>query len=203
LERFVPERLFQEKLTITFQIWKIDPSHSQVTFSVRHMMIANVHGRFENLAGEVHFDEQDPTQSLVNIQIQAGSINTRDPKRDDHLKSDDFLKVEEYPYITFLSKRVEKIEDTHGRITGDLTIRGITNEVVLDVEYHGQAKSPWGAISAGFSASTRIKRKDWGLTWNVALETGGVLVGDDVNINIEMEIIKQEVQEPEGSIASS
>jgi polyisoprenoid-binding protein YceI len=189
-------------MTNTTTLWKIDPAHSQVTFSVRHMMISNVRGRFENLEGEVHFDEQKPARSMVDVRIEAASIDTREADRDGHLKSPDFLNVEEYPYITFKSKRVEKIDEDHGRITGDLTIRGSSREVVLDVEYHGQAKSPWGSTSAGFSASTRINRKDWGLTWNKALETGGVLVGDEISINIEMEIIKQEAEETEAVSAT-
>jgi polyisoprenoid-binding protein YceI len=155
--------------------WVIDPSHSEVTFSVRHLMISNVRGRFENFSGTVDCDAQ----------------------RDAHLKSADFLNVEEYPYLTFKSKRVELIDENHAHLVGDLTIRGVTNEVILDVEYAGQSKTPWGSTSAGFSASTKINRKAWGLVWNVNLETGGVLVGDDVNINIELEIVKQAVTEAE------
>jgi polyisoprenoid-binding protein YceI len=161
------------------------------------MMISNVRGRFEDFTGTVEFDEQDPTRSTVDVQIDAASINTRDPQRDGHLKSPDFLNVEEYPYLTFKSKRVEKIDKNHGRLVGDLTIRDVTREVFLDIDYSGQSKSPWGTVSAGFSASTRINRKDWGLLWNVALETGGVLVGEEVTINIELEIVKQAEAEPE------
>ncbi len=171
--------------------WKIDSAHAQITFSARHMMITNVSGRFENFDGSVEFDEQDPINSSVEVQIEAVSINTNEPQRDEHLKSPDFLNVEQYPYLTFKSKRIEKIDESHGRITGDLTIRDVTNEVVLETEYLGQAQSPWGTTNAGFNAHTKISRKDWGLTWNVALETGGVLVGDEVTINIELELIKQ------------
>jgi len=171
--------------------WHIDPVHSEITFSVRHMMISNVRGRFEKLDGEVEFDEQHPTRSNVEIRIDAASINTREERRDAHLRSPDFLNAAEYPYLTFKSKRVEKIDDQHALIIGDLTIRGITHEVVLDTEYSGQAKSPMGTVSAGFTATTRLNRKDWGLNWNVALETGGWLVGDGVNISIELEIVKQ------------
>jgi polyisoprenoid-binding protein YceI len=174
--------------------WKIDPAHSQISFSIRHMMISNVSGRFENFNGTVEFDEEEPIHSSVNVQIEAASINTREPRRDGHLKSPDFLDVEKYPYLTFKSKRIEIIDDHHGRIYGDLTIKDITNEVVLDVEYAGQAKSPWGQTSAGFSATAQIYRKNWGLNWNQALETGGVLVGDTLKVEIELEIIKQ----PEG-----
>ena len=164
--------------------WQIDPSHSQITFSIRHMMISNVRGRFENFTGTVNFDEQTPTRSSVEVQIEAASINTRDEKRDAHLRSADFFNAEKYAYLLFKSKRVEVIDARHGRVVGDLTIRDVTKEVTLDVEYSGQSKSPWGTISAGFDATTKISRKDWELNWNMALETGGVLVGDDINIAV-------------------
>lgn len=181
--------------------WKIDPAHAQITFSARHMMIMNVSGRFENFDGTVEFNEQDPINSNVEVQIEAASINTNEPQRDEHLKSPDFLNVEQYPYLTFKSKRIEKIDESHGRIMGDLTIRDVTNEVVLETEYLGQAQSPWGTTSAGFNAHTKINRKDWDLTWNVALETGGVLVGDEVAINIELELVKQPEAQPEAEAA--
>lgn len=175
--------------------WVIDASHSTITFSVRHLMISKVRGRFSRFDGTVDFDEQNPTNSKVQVTIDASSIDTRDERRDGHLMSPDFLDVANYPTLTFVSKRVEMIDESHGRIIGDLTIRGVTREVTLDVEYNGQSKSPWGTISAGFSATTKINRKDWGLTWNVALETGGVLVGEEVTIEIEIEIVKQVPQE--------
>jgi polyisoprenoid-binding protein YceI len=178
--------------------WRIDPSHSQITFSVRHMMISNVRGRFENFTGTVEFDEQAPTtRSSVEVQIEAASINTRDERRDAHLKSADFLNAEKYPYLVFKSKRVEAIDAHRGRIIGDLTIRDVAKEVTLDVEYAGQSKSPWGAISAGFEARAKINRKDWGLNWNLALETGGVLVGDEIAVEIELEIVKEPEAQPE------
>src|SRR3990172_6969942 len=167
--------------------WKIDPAHAQITFSARHMMIMNVRGHFEKFSGEVYFDEQNPALSTVEVQIEAASLNTNEPQRDSHLKSPDFLDVENYPFILFQCKRVEAGDDRHGRIIGDLTIRDVTREVVLETEYLGKSQSPWGMTSAGFSAHTRFNRKDWGLTWNVALETGGVLVGDEINIHIELE----------------
>ncbi len=174
--------------------WVIDNSHSMVQFTVRHMMISKVRGRFERFNGSVVFDEQNPVNSSVNVQIEAASIETRDAKRDAHLTSPDFLDVANYPYLTFASKRIEVLDESHGRIIGDLTIRGVTREVALDVEYNGQARAPWGTTSAGFHASTVINRKDWGLNWNVGLETGGVLVGEEVQIDIELEIVKQEAQ---------
>jgi polyisoprenoid-binding protein YceI len=179
--------------------WQIDPNHSHIQFSVRHMMISTVRGRFERFTGTIEGDEQDPTRSRVEVQIEAASIDTRAPQRDADLRGPNFLDAENYPYLTFTSKRIEQTDATHGRIVGDLTIRGATREVVLDVEYAGQAKSPWGATSAGFSATTKINRKDWGLTWNVALETGGVLVGDEVTINIELELVKQAEQAQEAA----
>ena len=182
--------------------WTIDSAHSEINFTVRHMMISNVRGRFEKFSGEVEFDEHDPTLSKVDVQIEVASINTREAQRDAHLRSADFLNVEEYPYITFKSTRSEVIDDTEGKVYGDLTIRGITRPVVLDVEYAGLAKSPYGTTSAGYSASTTLNRKEWGLVWNVALETGGVLVGEDIKINIELEIIKQEEAVAEEAVAA-
>ena len=175
--------------------WKIDPSHTRAVFSVRHMMISNVHGQFHNVTGTVNFDEAQPTRSSVDVQIEAASIDTNDERRDGHLKSPDFLDAENHPYITFVSKRIEVVDEDHGRIYGDLTIRGVTREVVLATEYNGQAKGPYGSQSAGFTATTKLNRKDFGLTWNMGLETGGVLVGDVVNISIELEIVKQAVPE--------
>jgi polyisoprenoid-binding protein YceI len=174
--------------------WVIDPAHSHIQFTVRHMMISNVRGRFENFTGVVEFDEQNPARSTVGVQIEAASLNTKEAQRDNHLRSPDFLNAEQFPYLTFKSRRVEQLDEAHGRIVGDLTIRNVTKEVTLDVEYSGQAKSPWGMTSAGFTASAKINRKDWGLNWNVALETGGWLVGDEVRIDIELEIVKQPEQ---------
>lgn len=171
--------------------WTIDPAHSQILFAVRHMMIATVRGKFAQFEGTVEFDEANPTQSRVRVQIAAASIDTGIEQRDAHLRSPDFLNAELYPYLIFESTRIEKIDDSRGRMIGNLTIRDITREVVLDVTYAGQARSPWGSISAGFSAHTKINRKDWNLTWNQALETGGVLVGDEITINIDLEIVKQ------------
>ena len=171
--------------------WTIDSSHSQIQFTVRHMMISNVRGRFENFSGSVELDEQKPDNTKVNVSIEAASINTRDAQRDGHLRSPDFFNAEQYPAITFNSKRVEQLDSAHARLVGDLTIRDITKEVALDVEYNGMAKAPWGTTSAGFSAQTKINRKDWDLTWNHTLETGGVLVGDEITLSIELELVKQ------------
>ena len=171
--------------------WQIDPSHTRAEFSVRHMMIANVRGQFDKVTGTVDFNEADPARSSVDVQIDTASFTTHDEKRDAHLRSGDFLDVANYPHMTFKGTQAKKLDETHGRLTGDLTIRGLTRPVTLDVEYNGQQKTPWGTTNAGFSATTKINRKDWTLNWNVALETGGVLVGDTVTINIELEIVKQ------------
>jgi polyisoprenoid-binding protein YceI len=171
--------------------WQIDPTHSEIQFAVRHLMISTVRGQFEKFSGTVDLNEANPTLSSVDVQIEAASITTRNEQRDGHLRSPDFLNADQYPTITFKSKRVEQIDAHHGRITGDLTIRDITHEVPLEVEYSGQAKTPWGTTSAGFSAHTKINRNDWGLNWNQALEAGGVLVGEEIKISIEVEVVKQ------------
>lgn len=175
--------------------WKIDNSHTRANFSVRHMMISWVHGTFDKIEGEIEFDPRNPEATQVDIKIAAESIHTGDGQRDAHLKSPDFLNVEKYPYLSFKSKSVKVLDESHARLIGDLTIRDITREVELEVEYAGMVKSPWGSTSAGFTATTQINRKDWNLTWNVALETGGVLVGDMVKITIELEMVQQAASE--------
>ena len=182
--------------------WTIDSAHTEVNFTVRHMMISNVRGQFQKASGVVEFDEANPANSKVDVKIDAASVNTKEEKRDAHLKSPDFFDVEKYPYLTFKSKRVEVTDATHARLIGDLTIRDVTREVSLDVEYNGSARSPWGTTSAGFSARTTIKRKEWNLNWNVALETGGWLLGDDVHINIELEIVQQPEAAPAAAAAA-
>lgn len=172
--------------------WKIDSAHSHIQFSVRHMMISKVRGEFGDFSGSINFDENDPEASTVHVEIDAASIDTSVEDRDNHLRSEDFLSVEEYPTITFDSKRVKVTGDQTARLVGDLTIRGRSREVALDVKLQGIAKSPWGNYSAGFSASGSFNRKDWGLEWNQALETGGVLVGDKIEVDIEVELVKEE-----------
>ena len=172
--------------------WKIDPAHSEINFSVRHMMISNVRGRFETFSGEVNFDEAQPGLSTVEVLVDVASINTRDPQRDAHLRSPDFFDAERYPQLKFSSKSIAMVTQDQAKVVGDLTIRNQTRKVTLDATYAGSSKSPWGSTSAGFSASTRINRKDWGLGWNVALETGGWLVGEEIKIDLELEIVKQE-----------
>jgi polyisoprenoid-binding protein YceI len=182
--------------------WQIDSAHSEIQFKVRHMMVSWARGSFEKFSGDIHFDEQNPENSTVDVQIDAASINTRQPDRDAHLRSPDFFDAPNHPYITFKSKKVQKTGNNTGKIVGDLTIRGITKEVTLDVTYSGQHKSPFGPfLAAGFSAETTISRKEWGLTWNNPLEGGGVLVGDDVQISIELELNK--AAEPETAAAAN
>ena len=171
--------------------WTIDASHSQIQFSVRHMMISNVRGRFENFGGTVELDENNIESSKVNVTVDIATINTRDAQRDGHLRSADFFDIEKYPHMIFVSKKVTKTDGNHALILGDLTIHGVTKEATLKVEFNGQAKSPWGTTSAGFTAETKINRKDWGLGWNKALETGGVLVGEEITINIDLELVQQ------------
>ncbi len=170
--------------------WQVDYAHSQIEATVRHMMISNVRGRFEKFTINADIDEENVARSQVDVQIDAASINTKMEQRDAHLKSPDFLNAADYPFITFKSKRIVVQDDDHGKMIGDLTIRDVTHEVTLDVEYAGQARSPYGTINAGFSATAKINRKDWGLNWNAALETGGWLVGDEVKVSIEVEFTK-------------
>lgn len=170
--------------------WQLDPAHTLVEFSAKHMMITTVKGRFADVAGTITIDDANPAASSVQATIKAASIDTRTPDRDTHLKSADFLDVEHFPEITFRSTAVEPVGDDRFRVTGDLTIRGTTKPVVLDVTQEGRQKDPWGGERIGFSASTRIDRRDFNLTWNVALETGGVLVGHEIRITLEVEAVK-------------
>jgi polyisoprenoid-binding protein YceI len=170
--------------------YEIDPTHSAVHFSVRHLMVSNVRGEFTKLSGTLKFDPQNPASSSVEANIDTNSISTRDPQRDGHLKSGDFLDTEKYPTMTFRSKKVE-IQEGGGRVTGDLTIHGVTREITLDVEGPSpEMKDPWGKQRIGASASTKLSRKEFGLIWNAALETGGVMIGDEVKINIDVEFVR-------------
>jgi polyisoprenoid-binding protein YceI len=170
----------------------IDPAHSSIQFSIRHMMISNVKGTFAGVKGTVVYDPENVSSSTVNAEIDIASINTMDEKRDAHLKSADFFEAEKYPKMTFKSKRVEKTSEDEFRVTGDLTIHGVTKDVVLTVtDVAPEGKDPWGNTRTGASARGKINRKDFGLTWSAPLETGGVLVGDDVKLELEVEMIKQ------------
>jgi polyisoprenoid-binding protein YceI len=178
-----------------FTTWNIDPSHSNAQFSVRHLMISNVKGEFTRVSGKVRLDRNNPQSLFAEATIDVSTINTREPDRDNHLKSPDFFDVAKHPTITF--KSIEAINGPDGfKLTGDLTIHGVTREVTLDVEGPTPpTKDPWGFIRVGAAATTKINRKDFGLTWNQALETGGVLVGDDVKITVDVELVAQAEEE--------
>lgn len=173
------------------ETWNFDLAHSHVAFSVRHLMISKVTGHFRVWGGTLFVDEEHPEKSSVTVEIDSTTIDTKEAQRDDHLRSADFLDAATHPKITFRSTRVKKLDESHYQIYGELTIRATTREVVLDAEYLGRAKDPWGGERIGFSATTSIDRKDYGLTFNVPLEGGGVLVGDKVTITLEIEAVRQ------------
>jgi polyisoprenoid-binding protein YceI len=171
--------------------WNIDPVHSVAEFKVKHMMITNVKGQFTGVSGSLSLDGDDLNRSRVEATIDAASINTREPQRDTHLKSPDFFDVEKFPTLSFKSTHVSRNADGDLQVAGDLTIHGITRNVTFEVEGPtAPAKDPWGNTRLGLSAITKISRKDFGLTWNATLETGGILVGDEVTITLDVELIK-------------
>ncbi|MFW6078989.1 MAG: YceI family protein [Gemmatimonadota bacterium] len=175
--------------------WRLDPAHTNVEFAARHMMITTVKGRFAEVAGVIEMSEDDPSRSSVEVEIDAASIDTRTEDRDAHLRSGDFLDVENHPEITFRSRAIEGSPKEPGdefRVVGDLTIRGTTREVVLDAVFAGRGGDPWGGQRVGFSADTKLDRRDFGLTWNQALEAGGVLVGNEVTIHLEVQAVLEE-----------
>src|SRR6185295_18299275 len=162
-------------------VYEIDPAHSRAHFKIRHLMVSNVRGEFSKISGKVTYDPKNPSSLKIEAAIDASTISTSEPQRDEHLKSADFLDVAKFPVITFVSKSATRVDADTLKVTGDLTIHGVTREVALDVEVAtDEVKDPWGNIKAGASAKTKINRKDYGLTWNQALETGGVLVGEDI-----------------------
>jgi polyisoprenoid-binding protein YceI len=169
--------------------WSIDPGHSAVHFGVRHMMFTKVRGRFTRWSGELRLHPEHLASSSVEVTIEAASIDTADAQRDGHLRSPDFLDADRFPTITFRSTKVEDLGEGKLRVSGDLTIHGVTRPVVLDTEYAGRAQDPWGNDRAGFAARAAVDRTDFGLRWNQALETGGVLVGNKVEIELELEAV--------------
>jgi polyisoprenoid-binding protein YceI len=171
--------------------WTVDPSHTTVEFSVKHLMIATVKGRLDAVRGSVLLDPTRPAASRVEVEMDAASIDTGEAKRDEHLRSADFLDVASWPQLRFVGKRVEGDTTRRFRLAGDLTIRGVTREVVLDVRHEGSARDPWGSDRQAFHATTSINRSDFGLRWNVALETGGMLVGEEVRVAIDVELVRQ------------
>ncbi|MFZ0298564.1 MAG: YceI family protein [Candidatus Sulfotelmatobacter sp.] len=171
--------------------WNIDPIHSAAQFKVRHMMISNVKGEFTAVTGKLELSSGDITKSKIEASIDAATINTRDPQRDAHLKSADFLDVEKFPVLTFKSTRVSKVKVDELSVEGNLTIHGVTRNVVFEVEGpSAPVKDPWGNTRIGISATTRIDRKDFGLSWNATLEAGGIMVGHEVTITLDVEFVK-------------
>ena len=171
--------------------WSIDPTHSNVEFAVRHLMITTVKGRFTAVEGTVVLDEANPAASAAEITVQVASIDTREPQRDAHLRSADFFDVEKYPTLTFRSSGARDVTADGFTLAGDLTIHGVTRPVTLEVIHEGRARDPWGGERAGYAATTRIKRSDFGLTWNQLLETGGLAVSDEVKISLDVELVKK------------
>ena len=176
--------------TTATRTYKIDKSHSEAIFQVRHL-VTKVRGRFTDFEGAIEFNEANPEQSSVHFTINTTSIDTAEPDRDKHLRSADFFEVEKFPQITFVSKRIVKRGAETYDVTGDLSIHGVTKEVVLPVAHMGKAKDPWGNDRIGFEAESSLNRKDYGLHWNAALETGGFLVGDEVKIRLEIQAVGQ------------
>ncbi|HEY3594576.1 MAG TPA: YceI family protein [Polyangiaceae bacterium] len=171
--------------------YSVDNAHSDISFSVRHMVFAKVRGHFKTWTAQLSYDPQNPTKSSVSAEIDTASIDTRDPQRDGHLKSPDFLDADKFPKLVFKSKRIEPAGTGHYKVTGDLTIRDGTHEITLDVEETGRGKDPWGNDRIGFAAKGTLDRGTWGLKWNQALEAGGVLVGEKVDIEIEAQVIQK------------
>jgi len=172
--------------------WQVDSAHTAVQFAVRHLMVSTVRGTLGKATGTVNLDEGDPTKSTVEASIDVNGIDTREPKRDQHLKSPDFFDVEKYPTVTFKSKKVTKVSDTKFKVAGDLTMHGVTKEVVLDVE--GTPKpltDPFGNVKLGGIATTKVNRKDFGINWSSAMDGGGVVVGDEVDVTIDIELLKK------------
>jgi len=175
--------------TGTKTAWKLDPSHTIAEFSAKHLMITTVKGRITDIEGIIYTDEKDLNNSSVEATLKAISLDTRTDQRDQHLRSADFLDVEKFPEIRFRSTRIQGDRQSF-KLTGDLTIRDVTKPITLDVEFEGQTKDPWGGERVGFSATGKIDRREFGLTWNQALEAGGVVVGNDIKISLEVEAVK-------------
>lgn len=170
--------------------YTIDPVHSRIGFSARHAMVTKVRGAFNEFEGKATLDGDDPEKSAVSVRITAASIDTRNDQRDGHLRTNDFLDAPNFPDITFHSTAVEQVDDDTYRLTGDLTIKGVTHPLSIDLEYNGAARDPYGNLRVGFEGSVVIKRKDYGMTWNATLETGGVLVSDKVTLEVEVSAVK-------------
>ncbi len=171
--------------------WTADPAHSSVGFSVKHLMVSTVRGTFGTFSATVEGDPSDPATARIDATIQVGSVDTREPKRDAHLKSADFFDAAAYPTMTFVSRKVEKTGEGRARVTGDLTIRGVTKPVTLDVEYTAPVKDAWGGTRLGATATATIDRQDFGVKWNKSLDAGGVMVSDQVKIQLDLELVEK------------
>lgn len=174
----------------TRTVWKLDPAHTLVEFSAKHLMITTVKGRITGVEGDIYVDEKEPTKSSVEVTMDARTLDTRIDQRDQHLRSADFLDVEKFPEVKFRSTEIRG-EGQNFKLTGDLTIRGVTRPITLDVTFEGRTKDPWGGERIGFSATGKIDRRDFGLTWNLLLESGGLTVSNDVKIQLEVEAVRQ------------
>src|SRR5215207_7296767 len=170
--------------------YTLDPAHTRIGFVARHAMVTKVRGAFNEFEGTAQLDGDDPSKSSVTVTIKADSIDTRNEQRDAHLRSNDFLEMETFPEITFVSTAAQQLDESTFRLTGDLTIKGVTKPVTIDVDYEGAAKDPFGNLRLGFEGSVTISRKDYGITWNATLETGGVLVSDKIVLEFEVSAIK-------------
>ncbi len=170
--------------------YTLDPAHSRIGFVARHAMVTKVRGAFNDFEGAAHIDGANPADSSARLTIRAASIDTRNADRDGHLRGNDFFAMDDYPEITFVSSAVEQVADAHYRVTGDLTIKGVTRPVTVDLEYTGAATDPWGQLRVGFEGSVTVNRKDWGVNWNAALEAGGVLVSDKVTLEFDVSAVK-------------
>jgi len=182
-----PSSTSLEQLTGTYTL---DPAHSRIGFSARHAMVTKVRGAFNEFEGTLHLDGDDPSGSSAQVTIQAASIDTRNADRDGHLRGNDFFAMDEFPTIEFVSTKAEQRDDEHYRLTGDLTIRGVTKPVSIDFEFTGAATDPFGNLRVGFEGSVAVNRKDWGVNWNAALDAGGLLVSEKVTLELELSAIK-------------
>ena len=180
-------------------VWEVDLAHSSLEFAVRHMLVSTVKGTFLAFSVDAEIDEKDVAKSRATVKVNVASLDTREPRRDAHLRSADFFDIEHFPTLTYTVKSIDKVSSDRYRITGDLTIREITREVPLDAEISGLVADPFGALRLGISAEGRVNRHDYGLDWNLVTEAGGLLVGDDVKISLEAEFVK--AQAPEEEIA--
>ena len=188
---------------MTEKTWQLDPAHTNIEFAVKHLMIATVRGRFGGVQGTVQVDETNPRNAKVDVTIDAASVDTRQDQRDGHLRSPDFFDVAQFPTIRFVSRAIEGDPRGDFRVIGDLTIRGVTKEVAVNVSTEGQGIDPWGNLRSGFTASAKIDRRDFGLTWNQALETGGFAVGHDVKLTIDAEFFRAlQESEKEAKVAA-